>query len=202
MPEEIVVIGGGGHAEVVIDCIECAGDKVLGILDDGLEKGSTVLGIPVLGKIPEYSRHAGRKFMIAIGSNDVRRRIAESMSVQWYTAVHPRAVISRYARIGEGSVVMANAVVNAGTVIGKHCILNTAAIAEHDNRIGDYVHLSPNVSLGGTVVVGDGVHIGIGAVVKNNISICAGCTIGAGAVVVKNIGESGVYIGVPSKKLK
>ncbi len=202
MPEQVIVIGGGGHAKVVIDCIESAGDTVIGILDDGLKPGSTILEIPVLGKVSEYSCFADKHFIIAIGSNVVRRRIAQSMDVRWYTAIHPKSVISRYAEIGEGSVVMANAAVNAGAVIGRHCIINTASIVEHDNRIEDYVHISPNASLGGTVYIGETVHIGIGAAVKNNISICSGCTVGAGAVVVKNLVEPGVYIGIPSKELK
>lgn len=198
MSEGVIVIGGGGHAKVVIDCIQSAGDTVAGILDDGLPKESTVLGIPVLGSTFDYRKYADIKFIIAIGSNAVRRKIAESMEVDWYTAVHPQAVISRYARIGAGSVVLANAVIHTEATVGRHCIVNTGAIIEHDNRLGEYVHISPAAALGGTVCVGNETHIGIGAVVRNNVEICDSCVIGAGAVVVKNITESGTYVGVPA----
>ena len=200
MSEEVIVIGGGGHARVVIDGIQACGDAVVGILDDALAVGSTVLGIPVLGKTADWQRYPDKKFLIAVGSNAVRRRLAESMTAEWYTMVHPRAVVSQYAQIGAGCVVMPNAVINAGAVVGAHCIINTGAIVEHDNRLADYVHISPAAALAGTVTVGAETHIGIGAQVRNNIQICGGCTVGAGAVIVKNITERGIYVGVPAHK--
>ena len=94
---------------------------------------------------------------------------------------------------------MAGAVINACASVGEHCIINTRAVVEHDNVIEDYVHISPNAALGGTVRVGEQTHIGIGASVRNNIEICEGCIIGAGAAVVKNMTESGTYVGVPAR---
>ena len=198
MSDPIIVIGGGGHAKVVIDCIEAAGNTVMGVLDDSLPVGSTVLSVPVLGKIADYTDFRDNPFIIAIGSNAVRRKFAESLPVRWHTAVHPRAVVSPYARIGEGCAVMPGAVINAGAEVGAHSILNTCSVVEHDGLLGRYVHVSPSAALGGTVTIGDGTHVGIGATVKNNISICGGCIIGAGAVVVKNITECGTYVGIPA----
>ena len=97
---------------------------------------------------------------------------------------------------------MANSCINSSAKIGKHCIINTGAIIEHDNIIEDYVHISPNATLGGTVKIGESTHVGIGSIVKNNITICKNCTIGAGAVVVKNILEEGTYVGVPARERK
>ena len=70
----------------------------------------------------------------------------------------------------------------------------------HDNFINDYVHISPNAALAGTVSVGEKTHVGIGAVVRNNLEITSDVIIGAGAVVVKNIYEQGIYYGVPARK--
>ena len=97
---------------------------------------------------------------------------------------------------------MANACINTSAKIGRHCIINTASIVEHDNQIGDYVHLSPNVTCCGTVTIGELTHIGAGATIKNNINITDECIIGAGAVVVKDIQEKGTYVGVPAQKMK
>ena len=103
--------------------------------------------------------------------------------------------------IGQGTVVMANAVINAGARIGAHCIINTSAVVEHDNRIADFVHISVGAKLAGTVSVGKRSWVGIAACVSNNIHICDDCMIGAGAVVIKDIEESGTYVGVPVKKI-
>lgn len=200
MSERVILLGGGCHAKVVIDCIHAAGDTVVGILDDNLPIGHYVLGIPVLGAIDDYAKYIDCKFIIAIGKNHIRHRIADKPDVKWYTAVHPGAIVSANARIGEGSVIMPRVVINSNASIGNHCIINTGAIIEHDDCISDYVHISPGVCLGGTVNVGEETHVGIGAVVKNNTDICGGCTVGAGAVVVKNITESGIYVGVPAYK--
>ena len=200
MSETIVVIGGGGHARVVLDILRCSGHTAAGILDDSLPAGTRIDGVPVLGPVADYEAYQENLFVIAIGSNAVRRRIAEQLPVRWYTAIHPRAVVAANAKIGAGTVIMANAVVNPGAVVGEHCILNTACVVEHDNRIGNYVHLSPRAALGGTVTIGPETHVGIGAVVRNNIQICGSCVIGAGAAVVKDITESGTYVGIPAKK--
>lgn len=196
-----MLIGGGGHTKVIIDCIRAAGDTPVGILDDKIPEGSAVLGVPVLGKTDRWKEFSQYDFMIAIGNNGVRARMSEAMQVHWYTAVHPRAVVSDYAVLGQGTVVMPGAVINAGARIGSHCIINTCAVVEHDCCLEDFVHLSPGAALGGTVTIGAGSHIGIGAAVRNNISVCGGCVVGAGAAVVKNITEPGTYVGVPVRKI-
>ena len=202
MPESIVLIGGSGHAKVVIECVRACGTQVRGILDDGIAPGTRVLGVPVLGRTADYENYTDHPFLIAIGSNAIRRKIAEDMPVRWATVAHPTAVVSESARLGPGTVVMPGAVVNACAAVGKHCIINTGAVVEHDNILGDYVHISPKAALGGTVTIGGGTHVGIGACVRNNTRICGSCVIGAGAAVVKDICEPGTYVGVPARRLK
>lgn len=201
MNKRIMIIGGGGHAKVVIDCIRSAGDEPVGILDDKLAVGMSVLGVPVLGKTAQWPEFSQYTFIIAVGDNEARARIAGQMTVQWHIAVHPRAIVSEHAVLSQGTLVMPGAVINAGARVGSHCIINTGAVVEHDCVLENYVHISPNASLGGTVTVGAKSHIGIGASVRNNVNICRACVIGAGAAVVKNIAEPGIYVGVPAKKM-
>ena len=194
--KNVIIIGAGGHAKVIADIVRCRGDRLMGFLDDAAQK-------PVLGKIEDYVNYPDAEFVIGIGNAAVRRKLAgELEGVRWYTAIHPAAVVSGMdVRIGQGSVVMANAVINPGATIGSHCIINTAAVVEHDNTIGDFAHISVGAKLAGTVTVGPDSWIGIGAVVSNNLSICGGCMIGAGAVVVRSITEPGTYVGVPARRI-
>lgn len=202
MPESIVLIGGSGHAKVIIDCIRASGSSVFCILDDGIAVGTKILDVPVLGRVSDYPEFADHPFLVAIGNNAVRRLIAHNSDVRWATVIHPSAVVSLHAQVGIGTVVMPQAVINAGAAVGSHCIINTGAIVEHDCILGDFVHISPSAALGGTVSVGAETHIGIGACVRNNITICGGCTVGAGAAVVKHISVPGTYAGVPARRLK
>lgn len=202
MCKAVILIGGGGHAKVVIDCVRGAGREVAGILDDGLVPGVLVQDVPVLGKVADAEKYPGHAFLIAIGSNAARSRIAQTLSVDWCTVIHPSAVVSPSAHIEAGTVVMPRAVINAGARVGGHCIVNSGAIIEHDGHIADFVHISPGAALGGTVTVGEGAHVGIGAILRNNITVCGGSIIGAGAVVVKDILQPGTYVGVPAGRLK
>lgn len=211
--KNIVIIGAGGHAKVVADIIlkrkEILKEElnVIGFLDDNFQdlEYKEIFNIPLLGNtdlIKEF-KNKNYEYIIAVGNNLVRKKIAEKYSeLNYYTAVHPMAVIGNEVKIEKGTVVMANAVINSYSKIGKHCILNTSCIIEHDNRIGNYTHISVNAKTGGTVTIGKCSWLGISATVKNNIYICDNCMIGAGGVVVKNINEAGTYIGVPAERLE
>lgn len=203
MEKEVIIIGASGHGKVVADIICCSGDRVKGFLDDNFKMGSSFIGFPILGTTNNYKDFPGAEFVIAIGNAVIRERmVGKLQGVKWYTAIHPTAVISKIdTSIGEGSVIMANAVVNPGTTIGKHCIINTGAIVEHDNILEDFVHISVGAKLAGTVKVGKSSWIGIGATVSNNLNICENCMFGAGAVVINNIEQSGTYVGVPVKRI-
>lgn len=203
MSKSVVIIGASGHGKVIADIVLKSGDKVIGFLDDGIEKGKLIVGFEVLGKISDYKNYSDCEFVIAIGDPHIREKITDILNVKWYTAIHPTAVISSLdVEIGEGTVVMANAVINSCAKIGRHCIINTGAIVEHDNILSDYVHLSPNVALAGMVSVGKSTHIGTGACTKQVVNIVSNCIIGAGSVIVRDINESGTYIGVPARKIK
>lgn len=204
MSKSVVIIGASGHGKVIADIIVNSGDKVLGFLDDADDvQGKKIIGFPVLGKIADYDNYRDCEFVIAIGNPYIREKISNELPVKWYTAIHPTAVISSLdVEIGEGTVIMANAVVNPSARIGKHCIINTGAIVEHDNILEDYVHLSPNVTLAGIVKVGKSTHIGAGSCTKQVLNIASDCIIGAGSVIVKDITESGTYVGVPARKIK
>lgn len=191
------------HGKIVTDIVQLAGDQVVGFLDDNPNFPNSFVGLSVLGSIDKFENYKSCQFIIAIGNAAIRKRISEKMkNVQWYTAIHPSAIVSDVeVSIGEGTVVMANAVINAGTTIGKHCIVNSSAVVEYDNQIGDFVHVSVGAKLAGNVHVGNSTWIGIGASVSNNLCICENCMIGAGAVVVRSIDEQGIYVGVPSRKI-
>ncbi len=200
MFERLVIIGAGGQGKVVADIALKCGCEAVCFVDD--KACGSCMGLPIVGSCDALAAlHDGKTgFVIAVGSNAVRRCIAQKYDLPWATLVHPSAQIGCRVTLGAGTVVMANAVINVCAAVGKHCIVNSSAVVEHDNVLGDYVHISPLAALGGTVAVGAGSHIGIGAAVKNNVSICRDCVIGAGAVVVKDLLEPGTYVGVPAKK--
>lgn len=199
MEKKVVIIGASGHGKVVADIVLRSGDQVVGFLDDNPELGTDFMSFPILGKVGQFQQYKECWFIVAIGNATVREKIVIQLyGAKWYTAIHPSAVISSMGvTIGEGTVVMANAVVNADTTIGDHCIINSGAVVEHDNILENFVHISVGAKLAGAVHVGEKTWIGIGASVSNNIEISSDCIIGAGGVVIRNIENSGIYVGVP-----
>lgn len=206
MSKKVVIIGAGGHAKVIADIIIKSGDEVVGFLDDNIEKDTIIIdNYKVIGTIEDCIKLQEDKdlfFIIALGNNYTRKDLAERYNLNYYTAIHPKAIIGMQVQIEEGTVIMANTCINPNTKIGKHCIINTGAIVEHDNIIEDYVHISPNATLCGFVKVGMFTHIGASATIRNCASVTNDCIIGMGAIVVKDIKETGTYVGVPAKLIK
>lgn len=205
MAKDIILIGGGGHCKSVIDVAESAGYNILGILDMPEEVGNQVLGYKVIGTdddIPQYVDKA--EFVITVGfikSPTVRIRIYNKIKEaggKLATMVASTAYVSKYAVLGEGTVVMHHAMVNAGARIGISCIINTFCNIEHDAVIGDQCHISTGTMVNGDCKVGDRVFIGSQSVMANGVSIGDDIVVGAGSLIRKSLREKGIYSGNPA----
>lgn len=186
--------GASGHGRVIKEILESLNQKVDGFIDDNPAVDEQ-LGLPVSHSVEDVD-----EVIVSIGDNGMRKRVAEKLRCKFAKGiVHPKAVFSQTASIGEGSVVMAGAVVNAGTVIGNHSVINTCASVDHECQIGDYVHIAPGAHLCGLIQVGEGTLIGAGASVIPCVKIGRWCTIGAGAAVVSDVPDGATVVGVPGR---
>lgn len=164
MNKKVIVIGAGGHAKVIGEIIENNNDILIGYLDDKQKDKN------IIGKISDISKlHKDNEeieFIIAIGNNEIRNKIyADNPKLNYYKAIHPSAIISKSATIGEGTAIMANVVLNTNSSIGKNCIINTSSVVEHDCIVEDGAHISYCVTLGAGSKIGKGTYIDIGAIV-------------------------------------
>lgn len=208
---EGVIVGGGGHARVIVDALQSQGLAPRGVLDpDPTLRGATLYGVPVLGgdeRLPQLAREGVTHFIVGlggVGDNGPRRRLfdlAVAQGLAPWTVRHPSAVCSPRAAIGAGSFLGPAVVVNAGAVIGVNVILNSGAIVEHDGVVGDHAHIASGACLGGGVRVGPSAHIGAGATVRQGVTIGAAAIVGAGAVVVQDVAPATVVAGVPARLL-
>lgn len=207
----IILIGGGGHCKSVIDVIETENKyNIIGILDTPDKLGKKILDYEIIGNdydIPKFAKQ-GKLFCITVGhikSPTLRIKlfnIVKEAGGILPVIISANAQVSKYSKIGEGTVIMHHAIVNADSEIGENCIINNKSLIEHDCKIGSNCHISTNATVNGGVFVANNCFIGSCTVVKEYINITSNTIIGSGAVVTKNITESGVYLGSPAKKIK
>ncbi len=157
-----IIQGGGEHARVVLDCFLAQGVDVIGLFDP--KYSGTLFGVPQRGTYdPSFETDA--LAVVAIGDNALRKKVVEKTRHRFSNAIHPSAIISAHASIGEGNMILHGTIIQAQTRVGNHVIINTGTQVDHDSVIEDYVHLGPGVVLCGTVHIGTGSFIGAGSIV-------------------------------------
>lgn len=212
----VVILGGGGHAQVIWDVLECLGHRVVGFTAPNIPPGTLRrLGgseRPVLGDDGVLEQHIRRdpdlRLFAGVGPEPakVRRAVVEKVSEfgpgRMLVASHPRSVVALSAVLGLDTIVMAGAVVNPDVVVGRHCVVNTGSTIDHDCELGDNVFVGPGAHLGGATLVGEGSVIGIGASVKDGVRIGRHVYVGGGAFVNRDVPDAVVVVGVPARVLR
>jgi UDP-perosamine 4-acetyltransferase len=207
--EEVVILGTGSHAKVVVDIIEAMGRyEIVGLLWHDTDPSRLVRGYPIIGNETDWPRlleQGIRHAAIGLGGwtdNRDRRELytrALKAGFEIVTAQHPSAVVSQSASIGRGSTLCAGSVVNTEVAIGVNSILAIGAMVEHEAHIGDHVLLSNGVNVGGRAAVQDGALIATGATIVGGVTIGAGALVAAGAVVVSDVEPGARVFGAPAR---
>ncbi len=208
--ERIVVLGGGGHARVLISLIRAvARYEISGILDPSLKRGALVVDIRVLGGDDLLSRQIKEGITLAcigvgsVGDNSKRTILYKTVKETGFSVpclIHPQAIVKENeVNISEGVQVMAGAIIQTGSLVRENTIINTGVIIEHDCVIGKHVHVCSGAVISGGVTIGDSTFIGAGATIIQGIKIGNNSVIAAGAVVINDVGDSLKVKGVPAE---
>jgi UDP-perosamine 4-acetyltransferase len=200
----IVVIGAGGHAKVVIDCLRLSGWNVVGCTDADPTPRNCA-GAPVIGSDdvlealkPQGVSHA----FCALGANRLRQRIGQQLiglGFELPSVAGPGSWLSPSAVIGQGVAVLPGAIINVETVVGDLAIVNTNANVDHDCVLGRASHIGPGCALAGEVHVGDRTFVATGSVVIPRRRIGEDSVVGAGSVVVSDLPAGVIAYGNPAR---
>ena len=208
----LIIFGAQYQAKVVIDIVERVGEhKIVGLIDNVKPVGASLLGHNILGVDANLfeiiSKYEVTHALVGIGDNFRRWKVAQFLrtnfpTVHIATAIHPSAVIAKDVEIGEGTSVMAGAIINPSCRVGRFCIVNTRASLDHDCVMGDFSTLGPGVVTGGNCSLGRWSAIGIGAALKHGVSVGEHSVVGGGSMVMRNIEPKMVAYGVPARQIR
>ncbi|MFD1179408.1 acetyltransferase [Paenibacillus puldeungensis] len=205
--EKIIIIGGGGHAKVVIDILQSMETYDIVGFTDNDDQHLSLCGIPYLGNdaiLPALLEKGITKFCVAIGDNRLRKKLFHNLVTSGFkpaSAISPFAYVSHHAKIGRGVVILPGAVVNSCATIEDNVIINTLSGVDHDCIIYSHAHIAPGASLTGNVTVGEGAFLGAGSKVIPGIEVGEWSIIGAGSVVLSNVPPNVTVVGVPANKI-
>ena len=189
--QNLILIGGGGHCESCIDVIEKENKyKIIGILDVKEKIGQNVFGYDIIGCDDDIEKYInnGVSFLITVGqikSANTRIKLFEkikSKGGQLATIISPRAYVSKYTSIGEGTIIMHDAFVNANAKIANNCIINTKAIIEHDVTVESHCHISTGAIVNGGCIISQGAFIGSNATIVQGLKVESNAFIKASSI--------------------
>ncbi|MFC1822869.1 acetyltransferase [Thermodesulfobacteriota bacterium] len=204
-----LVIGSGGHARTVLQCLESQKNKVEGVLDIKYQdKEDDILGYPVLGDLklldegftPDVCYLA-----LAIGDNQIRRRHFIELSERGYIFppfLHATAIVSPTCNLGQGVQISTGCIINSMVEIGINTILNTGTIIDHEAKIGSHSHIAPGARIAGRVTIGSHCFVGIGSSIIDKVKIGDFTVIGAGSVVLHDLPGNCTAVGTPTRVIK
>lgn len=205
MRQPIVILGGGGHASVLVSTLRLLGHPIFGFTDPSPEM-SALTDIEYLGNDCVLERYSEDEIQCVVGLGSTRDssqranlfKLHRAKGFAFPVIIHPSASVAQEVELSIGVQIMAGAVVQTGAVIDENVIVNTSASIDHDCHIGKHVHVAPGATLSGNVTVEEGTHIGAGAVVIQDVHIGRNAIVGAGAVVVRDVPPDSVVTGVPA----
>ncbi|MEW6607529.1 MAG: acetyltransferase [bacterium] len=208
----VIILGAGEQGRVVLNILQYNKDVqilcFIDICDNPQIWGTEVKGIKILGGLsllPELYKNKADGCIVAFGDNKRRIELSDAAKKIGYSlinAIHPSAVISKCAILGEGIVISPNVSINPDVKIGNNAIINTGAIVEHDCIIEDGVHIAPGVHLAGGVKVKKNAFVGIGATVIDDLTIGENSIIGAGTVIIRDVPDNVTVVGIPGRIIR
>ena len=168
--KKLILFGMGGHGISCIDSIPSDHFNIIGFFDQkDVSNTYNYLDLKYLGDdskiqntINNYENCYG---LISFGNHIlIKKRISlykklKNYNLKFTSIVSDKAYVSDKSKIGQGTIIMHNAIVNIGATISENCIINTGTIIDHQSIVGENCIISTNVTIGENCIIGAGLTI-------------------------------------------
>ena len=208
--KEVIVLGSGGHAKVVIDILcEMINYKIIGVTSTNLKQGSSFQGYEVLGDdnvLPLYKQNGIKHVAMGIGGyrhNNLRKTVFQKIKIlgfEFANVIHPKSILSKTSKLGEGVTIFPGAIINTEVKIGDNVIIATGASIDHETIIENHALVSAGVTIGANAMIKESALLALGSKVISGVTIGSNSLVAAGAVVVNDIRDNQQVFGLPAKE--
>lgn len=207
--QPIVFLGTGGFSFTMAEMLMQSRDwrgRIAGFSQnlDPSRRGDSFQGFPVYTLDELEPLAATHRAICVLGDCAAKRRFveeAETLGFGFATLVHPQALLSPTASVGEGLMLGFTSKIGPFNQIGRHCTFNSQTLIGESCEMGDFCYVGPGARIAGSVRIGAEVFIGINATISDHLSIGDGAVIGAGAVVIRDVPPGATVVGNPARAL-
>ena len=190
-----------GTEEDIIFELENSGHKIVGYF--GNKKKHPLRYLGKIEDIKKYFKTNSQvKICIAMGPLKIRKYLLNQYKSKLLTYVSKKSIISRLAKIKQGTFIQNGCFVGNHVQIGAACKINVGVKIHHNSTIGSFSDLAPSSTVLGSVNVGSNCYIGAGTILREKIKISNDIMTGINSAVVKNLTKKGLYVGIPAKRVK
>jgi sugar O-acyltransferase (sialic acid O-acetyltransferase NeuD family) len=207
--EDIILLGSGGHAKVVVDILKKMNKyRIIGVTSVSMEAGSLFMGYPVIGDDSVLTTYKEKGItLVAMGlggyrNNEARGKLygfVKELGLNFVSVIHPSAVISDSSLLGEGVAIFPGVVLNTEVKVGNNVIIATGSTIDHETIIEDHVLISAGVTVGAYSHIKESALLALGSKIISGVTIGQNSLVAAGAVVVNNIPDNTRVFGIPAK---
>ena len=204
---KIIIVGAGcvgGHIALNPELYGIDKNAIIAFIDDDTEKqGKEIFGYPVIGSVSWILDKVDYEVIIGIAFPSIKRKVLDSISINkqltFPALVAKNAWVSNGSLIGKGTIIYPGCAINYGTKIGDFIVMNMNCSIGHNCVIGNYTSLAPGVHFAGYTIVDDLVDIGIGVSTKQNVKISYQSVIGGQSMIIHDIPPFSKVVGVPGR---
>jgi acetyltransferase EpsM len=211
MVRSLIILGGHGDGLVVAEAIRMiasSGGSIAlhGFLNDRVEKGMHIAGIPVLGRWDDWHSLAQDVLFVPVVHKvgQMPQRVARMQALaiptsRLATVVHPTACIARDVAIGPGCFIASHVTIQPGAKIGACASIRAGANVGHDAELHEFTYMGANSTLCGRAVLCEGAHLAPNAAVMEDRKVGRFAVVGLNSAVLKHVEDFSTVLGNPAR---